>query len=265
MPALPYPAGIDVTEPRRLGVVIADDEPLARRTLRQLLRRAADTDVLAECRNGDEAIAAVQEHRPDLLFLDVQMPGLDGFDVLAALGRHAPAIVFVTAYDHYAIRAFEVHAIDYLLKPFTDERFTSALERARELVTAGAARRQPALDRLAEAHRVHTQRFMVRSAGRVVFLKASEIDWIEAADYYARLHVGGQSHLIRESMTALEAALDPELFVRVHRGAIVNLDRVREMRPLFKGEHVVVLTGGTELRLSRSRRADLEARFRSRR
>lgn len=244
-----------------MRVVIADDEPLARKTIRVLARRDPEVTVVAECRNGAEAIDAVREHKPDLLFLDIQMPRMDGFDVLEVLGEEAPAIVFVTAYDQYAIRAFEVHAIDYLLKPFTDERFEKALARAKELVRRHDTEREKQA-KLTAAHRAFTKRFMVRSAGRVVFLKAEEIDWIEAADYYARLHVGTNGYLIRESMNDLEATLDPNTFVRIHRSAIVNLDRVREMRPLFKGELVVVLQDGTQLKMSRGRREELESRFR---
>ena len=246
-----------------MRIVIADDEPLARKTIRLLARRDPDVEIMAECRNGEEAVDAVREHKPDLLFLDIQMPRLDGFDVLEILGDEAPAIVFVTAYDQYAIRAFEVHAIDYLLKPFTDERFEKALARAKDLVGRNDAEREKQ-SKLTASHRAFTQRFMVRSAGRIVFLKAGEIDWIEAADYYARLHAGPSAYLIRESMNDLEARLDPNAFVRIHRSAIVNLDRVREMRPLFRGELVVVLHDGTQLRMSRGRREDLESRFRQR-
>jgi two-component system, LytTR family, response regulator len=244
-------------------IVIADDEPLARKTIRLLARRDPDVEIVAECRNGEEAVDAVREHKPDLLFLDIQMPRLDGFDVLEILGDEAPAIVFVTAYDQYAIRAFEVHAIDYLLKPFTDERFEKALARAKDLVLRNDAEREKQT-RLTASHRAFTQRFMVRSAGRIVFLKAGEIDWIEAADYYARLHAGASAYLLRESMNDLEARLDPNAFVRIHRSAIVNLDRVREMRPLFRGELTVVLHDGTQLRMSRGRREDLESRFKQR-
>jgi two-component system LytT family response regulator len=243
--------------------VIADDEPLARKTIRLLARRDPEVAIVAECRNGAEAIDAVREHKPDILFLDIQMPKLDGFDVLELLGDEAPAIVFVTAYDQYAIRAFEVHAVDYLLKPFTDERFEKSLARAKDLVRRHATNRETHA-KLTAAHRAFTQRFMVRSAGRVVFLKAEEIDWIEAADYYARLHAGANAYLIRESMNDLEATLDPDAFVRIHRSTIVNLDRVKEMRPLFRGELVVVLEDGTQLRMSRGRREELESRFRRR-
>lgn len=244
-----------------MNIVIADDEPLARKTIRTLTRRDPEITVVAEARNGAEAIDAVREHKPDLLFLDIQMPRLDGFDVLEILGDEAPAIVFVTAYDQYAIRAFDVHAIDYLLKPFTDERFEKALARAKELVRRNDTERSKHAQ-LTAAHRTFTKRFMVRSAGRVVFLKAEEIDWIEAADYYARLHAGANSYLLRESMNDLEATLDPNLFVRIHRSAIVNLDRVREMRPSFRGEQMVILHDGTQLKMSRNRREELESRFR---
>jgi two-component system LytT family response regulator len=248
---------------KKLTVVIVDDEPLARKTLRTLARRDPEVRVVAQCRNGIEALDAVTEHKPDLMFLDVQMPEISGFDVLELLGEDPPAIVFVTAYDQYAIRAFEVHAIDYLLKPFTDERFDKALARAKNLLRKGDAEgARSKMASLTAAHRTAAQRFMVRSAGRVVFLKADEIDWIEAADYYARLHVGNNSYLLRDSMNDLEASLDPNQFVRIHRSAIVNLDRVREMDP--RGE-IVVLHDGTELPMSRSRRDDLQSRFHSRR
>lgn len=243
-----------------MKIAIVDDEPPARKTIRLLARRDPEITVIAECRNGEEALDVVREQKPDILFLDIQMPRLDGFDVLELLGEDAPpAIVFVTAYDQYAIRAFEVHAVDYLLKPFTDERFDKALARAKDLVRRGMRQN---FAPLTASHRAFTQRFMVRTAGRIVFLKAEEVDWIEAADYYARLHAGANSYLIRESMNDLEATLDPAAFVRIHRSTIVNLDRVREMRPLFRGELVVVLSDGTQLRMSRSRRDELESRFR---
>ena len=175
-----------MAEPQRLRLVLVDDEPLARKTLRLLARRDREVAIVAECRNGEEAVAAVREHRPDVMFLDVQMPGLSGFDVLEQLGDEAPVIVFVTAYDQYAIRAFEVHAIDYLLKPFTDERFEKALARAKDVVRRQAVdEARGKMAKLAADRPGGSRRFMVRSGGRVVFLKAEEIDWIEAADYYA--------------------------------------------------------------------------------
>jgi two-component system LytT family response regulator len=246
----------------RLKIVIVDDEPLARRTLRRLARRDADVEVVAECRNGWEAVEAVREQKPHIVFLDVQMPELDGFDVLELFGDAPPVILFVTAYDQYALRAFEVNAVDYLLKPFSDDRFAKALARAKEVARRESADARLRVARLTAAHRAAVRRFMVRTGGRVVFLKASEIDWIEAADYYARLHTGGHSYLVRESMNELETSLDAGQFVRVHRSAIVNLDRVKEMRPLFRGEQMLVLRDGTEIRMSRSRREELESRFR---
>jgi two-component system LytT family response regulator len=253
-----------MTESAPLRVVIVDDEPLARKTIRLLAKGDRDLSIVAECRHGAEALDAIREHKPDLVFLDIQMPDLDGFDVLELLGDDMPAIVFVTAYDQYAIRAFEVHAIDYLLKPFTDERFAAAVSRAKETLRARKPEEALRLTKLVHSHRAAVRRFMIRTGGRVLFLKADEIDWIEAADYYARLHAGGNSFLIRESMNDLESSLDPESFVRIHRSAIVNLDRIREMRTLFKGETVVVLNSGKELRMSRSRREELESRFRRR-
>lgn len=249
-----------------MRVVIADDEPPARRTLRVLARRDPDVAIVAECRNGAETIDAVREKKPDVLLLDVQMPGLDGFDVVELLGEEAPVIIFITAYDQYAIRAFEVQAVDYLLKPFTDERFELSLSRVKEMLrTRGEGEERAKVARLTSAHRAYTQRFMVRSAGRILFLKAVEIDWIEAADYYARLHTNGASYLIRESMNELEKTLDPARFVRIHRSVIVNLDRVRELKPMLRGEHLVVMRDGRELRMSRGRRDELESRFRGRR
>ncbi|HLJ50545.1 MAG TPA: LytTR family DNA-binding domain-containing protein [Bryobacteraceae bacterium] len=227
--------------------VIVDDEPLARAGLMALLSRDPDTEVVAECGSGSEAVEAIRELRPDLLFLDVQMPGCDGFDVLAQLGAAVPrAIIFVTAYDRYAVKAFEAEALDYLLKPFDDARFARALERGKAVARG---RTSP------------EKRLIVKSAGRVTILKTGEIDWIEAADYYACLHAGGRSHLLRRSLTELEEELASETFCRIHRSAIVNLDRVRELRLDSNGEHEVVLRDGACLRLSRSYREQLQARL----
>ena len=270
-----------------LRVVIADDEPAARATLRLLLGRAADCELVAECADGEETVAALRSLRPDLLFLDVQMPERDGFGVLAGIEPEAlPAVVFVTAYDAHALRAFEVHAVDYLLKPFSDKRFEQALERARgrlrgeglavaarrvqELLAAVAspapAAAGPAAAGLSVASAEEAAaaapppgRLLVRSAGRTRVLRLDDVSWIEAADYYVRVHVGGGGHLLRRSLVELERELDPRRFVRVHRSAIVNLDRVVEIRPLFKGDAVVVLAGGEELRVSRSYREAFEA------
>lgn len=227
--------------------VVVDDEPLARANLTALLARDSETEVVAECGSAAEAVAAVRALHPDLLFLDVQMPGHDGFDVLEQLGAAAPkAIIFVTAYDHYAVKAFDAEALDYLLKPFDDARFARALERAK----AALRERKPSEKRL-----------LIKSAGRLTILKSGEIDWIEAADYYACLHSRGRSHLLRRSLTELEEELDQEMFCRIHRSAIVNLERVREVRLDANGEHQVVLTDGTRLRLSRSYREHLQSRI----
>jgi two-component system, LytTR family, response regulator len=245
-----------------LRVAVVDDEPLAREALRLLLATDPEVTVAFDC-IGIDAPALIERLRPDLLFLDVQMPEVDGFQVLEAVDPAAlPATVFVTAHGEYAVRAFEVHAIDYLQKPFDDARFFKALARAKErLRLAGAT---DAADRLLAllgdraAGRQPIERFLVRERGRVIVVRADEVDWIESADYYATLHVGGASHLLRQTMADLEASLDPRRFVRVHRKAIVNIDRVREVHPLFRGDCMLVLEGGTQVKLSRTRRDDFE-------
>jgi two-component system LytT family response regulator len=223
-----------------IRTLIVDDEPLARTNLAVLLRADPEIEIVGESGSGVAAIDDIRRLTPDLLFLDVQMPGCDGFEVLESLGADAPAaIVFVTAYDRYALKAFEVEALDYLLKPFDDARFRRTLVRAKEQVRGN---RNP--DR-------QLDRFVVRTAGRVSFLRASEIDWIEAADYYACLHVAGKSHLIRRKMADLERDLDPLRFCRIHRSTIVNRDRIRELTLNPAGEYDVILRDGTRLRLSR--------------
>jgi two-component system LytT family response regulator len=233
-----------------IRTLIVDDEPLARATIAALLRNDPDISVAGECASGTEAIEAIRNCRPALVFLDVQMPGCDGFDVIEQLGCDAPkAVIFVTAYDRYAIKAFEVEALDYLLKPFSDSRFFRVLARAKTLLEQHAAEPR-VLDRL-----------MVKSAGRVIFLRAAEIDWIEAADYYACLHAGGRSHLLRRSMGELERELDRDIFCRIHRSAIVNITRVRELRLDSNGEYEVVLENGAPLKLSRSYREQFQRRL----
>jgi two-component system, LytTR family, response regulator len=240
-----------------LKVVIVDDEPIAREGLRALLAGDRDVEVAAECGDGASAVEAIRRTRPDIVFLDVQMPDVDGFDVLRELaGDPLPAVVFVTAYDKYALRAFDVHAVDYLLKPFHDERFAEALARAKARRGEDMTGR---ITRLLDERKPKVMRVLVKTGGRVLFLRADEIDWIEAADYYVKLHIAGKVHMLRESMAALEARLDPELFFRVHRSAIVNLERVRELQPFSRREHVLVLRDGTRLRLTRSRRERLAA------
>jgi two-component system LytT family response regulator len=247
----------------RLRTLIVDDEPLARERLCQLLGEEPDIEIMGECSDGAEALEVIRQQRPDLVLLDVQMPELDGFGLLAALDQEQlPAIIFVTAYDQFALRAFEVHALDYLLKPFDQERFRSALNRARAwLERRGGGTIDDRLSALladlkGAAARVQ-DRLAVKSGGRVILLKLEEIDWIEAADNYVNLHVGRESHMLRETMNSLEQRLHSGQFLRISRSSIVNLDRVRELQPLFHGEYSVILKDGTRLTLSRGYRDKL--------
>ncbi len=244
-----------------MRTLIVDDEPLARERIRTLLCDEPDIELVGECGDGKEAVSAIREKSPELLFLDVQMPEMDGFAVLRAVGpERVPAVVFVTAYDRYALRAFDVHALDYLLKPFDRERFQKALERARaqlgERGTLGD--RLLALPKDVKKVSKHPERFVIKSAGRVFFLRADEIDWVEAAGNYVQLHVGPTTHLMRETMGRLEARLDPEKFVRIHRSTIVQVDRIKEMQPAFHGDYIVILQDGARLNLSRSYREKLQ-------
>ena len=257
----------------KIRTLIVDDEPLARRSLRLLLEKDPQIEIIDECRNGREAVKAINTLSPDLIFLDIQMPEMDGFDVLASVGpEHINAIIFVTAFDQYALKAFEVHALDYLLKPFDDERFARALERAKSQIAAREidklSKRLLALleDRKSE-HKVYGEqkqsylsRLMIKASNRMMLLKVNEIDFIEADGNYAKLHAGRKTHLLREKMNDLEGRLDPAKIVRIHRSIIVNLDRIKEMHPHFNVDYIVVLDDGRQLRLSRSRREQLEAR-----
>ena len=257
----------------KIRTLIVDDEPLARRNLRLLLEKDSDIEILDECRNGREAVKAIKTLSPDLIFLDIQMPEMDGFDVLAHTGpEHIQAIIFVTAFDQYALKAFDVHALDYLLKPFDDERFAHALERAKSQIEAREidrlSKRLLALLEERESERKdlkdgYLTRLMIKVSGRVMLLKVGEIDYIEADGNYAKLHVGRKAHLLRERMHDLEGRLDPAKFVRIHRSVIVNLDRIKEMHPHFNGDYIVVLEDGRQLRLSRSRRENLQMRLKS--
>jgi two-component system LytT family response regulator len=245
-----------------LRAVIVDDERLARQKVRMLLAREADIEIVRECAGGAEAVDVIREQAPDLVFLDIQMPGMDGFAVLRALGAElTPATVFLTAHEQYAVRAFEVHAIDYLLKPFDRPRFQLALMRARHQLETGAhhdcARRITAMLSELQPPR-YLERIAVRTSGRVVFIPAQEIAWIEAADNYARVHHSRGVHLVRETMTALETSLDPVHFVRIHRSAIVNAACIDEIRTMAHGDHVVLLRGGRELPFGRTYRDRLE-------
>jgi two-component system LytT family response regulator len=249
-----------------LRVLIVDDEPLGRQRLRALLEAEPDIEVIGECFDGPGAVTAIRQQRPDLLFLDVRMPELDGFGVLEAMGDdRPPGVIFVTAYDKYALRAFEVHALDYLLKPFDRERFQKALERARAQIaqsqTAGVNEQLRALLEDARAGKKYVDRIVIKSTSRVFFLRVEEIDWIEAAANYLKLHVGKEAHLLRETMNGLEARLDPEKFLRIHRSTIVNIERIQELQPWFHGDYVVLLRDGTKLTLSRSYRQKLQELF----
>jgi two-component system LytT family response regulator len=237
----------------RIRALIADDEPLARRGVRLLLERDSGIEIVGEAAGGVEAADLIKRLRPDLVFLDVQMVGCDGFETLLRAGPAAPVVVFVTAYDEYALRAFEFNAVDYLLKPYDDSRFAAALDRARDSVMR---RRQDVVDDRLTRLIEHLEgdgrdRILLKLSGEIIFLKTSEIDWIEAEGDYVKFHVAGRTHLMRGTMTSLEARLDPARFIRIHRSTIVNVDRLRKLSPSFEGEYEVVLLDGTKLRLSR--------------
>jgi two-component system LytT family response regulator len=251
-----------ITDTAKIRVAIIDDEQLARERMRALLSEHADIEVVGECADGAAAIPLIDETQPDLVFLDVQMPEVDGFEVVEALerdaeGRRPPAIVFVTAHDDHALRAFEIHALDFLLKPFDQPRFEKTLARARrqlgQVRQTVDAKLLALLEDLRTERRTtrHPERLIVKSGGRVFFLRTDEIDWVEAAGNYVRLHARSEAHLLRESMKNMEARLDPNLFVRIHRSAIVNIDRVKELEPWFHGEYIVIMRDGTRLTASR--------------
>jgi len=235
----------------RIRTLIVDDEPIARRTLRLLLEPDPDLELIGEC-DGIGALEWIPRDRPDLVFLDVQMPGVDGFELLERVGiETVPAVVFVTAHERHALRAFDVEAVDYLLKPFDDDRFATTLRRVKSALlgpVAGATGR-------------HLRRLVVRLADRTTVVNVEDVDWIEAADYYACLHAGGETHLVRRTMAELERALDPDRFFRVHRSAIVRLERVRDVRADGGGEHSVELRDGTTIRLAQGKLRELERRL----
>jgi two-component system LytT family response regulator len=248
----------------KIRTVIVDDEPLARERLRKLLAAEPDLEIVAECGDGAEAVEVIDRETPDLVFLDIQMPELDGFGVVEHMSpARPPEVVFVTAFNQHAVRAFEVHALDYLLKPFDRERLQRCLARARtrlqqarsgelnQKLTALLAEMRPAETKTAD-------RLAIKTGGKVVFVKTSDIDWIEAADNYVNLHVGADSHLLRETMTAIEARLDPKHFLRVSRSAIVNVDRIKELQPMFHGDYTIILRNGAKLGLSRNYREKIQ-------
>jgi len=231
-------------------VIIVDDEPLARRGIRVRLERLAGVDVVAECASGGEAVRAIRTHAPDVEFLDVQMPGMDGFAVVQAVGTDAmPVTIFVTAYETHAIRAFDANALDYLLKPIDDERFARAVDRARRRLAerrGASPAESPLVDRI-----------VVRDRGSVLLLAHDDVDWIAAEGDYVRVHAGGRGHLVRDTMAALASRLDPARFARIHRSAIVNLSRVKEIRPHGDRDYLAVLRDGTRLKVSRTYRGRL--------
>jgi len=250
----------------KIRTLVVDDEPLARERVMSLLQQEVDVEVVGECSDGTEAVSAIQEHSPDLMFLDVQMPGCDGFQVIRNIGPdRMPTVIFVTAYDEYALQAFEVHALDYLLKPFSKDRFLQTLRHAREALEHRRAgdlgRRLLALVQDVKPEPQRVERLVVKSGGRVFFLRTDEIDWIEAAGNYVRLHLGAESHLFRETMNRMEARLDSRRFSRIHRSRIVNTERIKELQPWFNGDYVVILRDGTRLTLSRGYREKLQQRL----
>ena len=246
----------------KIQALIVDDEPLGRERLRKLLQDEPDVEIIGECANGREAVATIEKQSPDLVFLDVQMPELDGFGVLREIqGERMPAVIFVTAHDKFALRAFEVHAVDYLLKPFDRERFQTALRRALDHIkqhqTGELSQRLTALLAEVKPAPKHLERLAIKSSGRVIFLKTDDIDWIEADDNYVSLHVGAEAHLHRETMSAITEKLSSKKFLRISRSTIVNVERIKELQPLFHGEYVVILRNGAKLTLSRNYREAL--------
>ncbi len=245
-----------------LSVLIVDDEPLAREGLRMLLAGDPHVAAISEAKNGREAVIAIRESRPDLVFLDVQMPEIDGFQVVQEVDpERMPAVVFVTAHDQYAIRAFEINALDYLLKPVTAERFYQSLERAKARLSAGdeIGRRMAALLEAMAAPSPYAKRLAVRSGTRTLFVPVDEIEWIQAAENYVELHCVAGCHLLQATMNTMEASLDPELFLRIHRSLIVKVGRIKELQPAGHGEYVVLLQSGVRLQSGRSYHDRLKA------
>ena len=247
----------------QIRVLLVDDEPLARAMLREMLIDDPDVIIIDEAYNGRHALEAIRRHAPDLVFLDVQMPEVGGFDLLAAIGHEpSPQVIFVTAYDQYAVRAFEVHALDYLLKPFDRERFDACWQRAKAQILRDRERNTnnqilELLEDLKTGHQ-YLERLVVKTGGRIYFVRIDDIDWIEAEGNYVSVHTGKKSHLLRETISNLAAQLDPKHFVRIHRSTVVRLDRIKELQPWFHGEYRVILHDATQLTLSRNYREHLQ-------
>lgn len=246
-----------------IRTLIVDDEPLARERLRNLLDAEPDIELLGESGDGADALRLLEELRPDLVFLDVQMPNLDGFSVVETLGDEAPVVVFVTAFDQFAVRAFDAQALDFLVKPFGRERFQQTLDRARTRLSQ--LKKQDlgkevlsALEGLRTGRRPYVERLVIKSGGKLVFVRVAEIDWIEASGNYVRIHCKGETHLLRETMNGIETKLDPAQFIRIHRSRIANVERMKEVQPWFHGDYVVVMHDGTQLTWSAGYRERLQ-------
>ena len=247
-----------------LRVIVVDDEPPARARLRRFLKALPDVELVAECGDGASAVQAIESNSPDLVLLDVQMPELDGFEVLRALDMpRLPAVIFVTAYDKYAVRAFEVHALDYVVKPVEGERLGEALEHARRRITEHRSATAGLADLLRElkSDRAYLTRLPVRSEGKIKVIELADVDWLSAADNYVTLHAGGREYLVRDTIAAIERRLDPKSFVRVHRSTIVRLNRIAELMPDAHGDFVIRLKDGTRLDMSRTYRSNVESKF----
>lgn len=250
----------------RFTALIVDDEPIACRRIRRMLRDDPQIEILGECSDGHEALKTIQKRMPDLVFLDVQMPEMDGFQMLQALGQNKlPNVIFVTAYDRYALQAFEVYALDYLLKPFDRERFEKAVKHAKvKILRERSGETNAGLISLLDELRGQTSyqdRLMIKKDGRVIFLKTKDIDWIEAEGKYVYLHLGKEAILLREGITKMEAALDPVKFIRIHRSTIINVDRVQELQPWFRRDYRVILRDGTQLMMTGNYRQNLQRAF----
>ena len=245
---------------KKIRTLIVDDEPLARDGVRLHLEDHEDIEIIGECGGGEEAVRFIEAERPDLVFLDIQMPGLDGFGVLEALGAdQLPAVVFITAYDQFALRAFEAHALDYLLKPYEAERFDKALDRASVQLRGQSTdtmddRLRSLVASLCGGKERYLERMVARTNGRILILRVDDVDWVEAAANYVRVHIGAKQYLVRETMTNLETRLDPDRFLRIHRSIIVRKDRIKELEPLFQGDYSIILVDGTRLTSSRGYR-----------